>query len=107
MKPRISAKNKKRIRHLSAPSPTSTSKKYKKKKFVEPNPRPDGSIDADDLIDLPRLNEMFNRYMSCYEDATKDKTGRFGGILYSAKLNSYWALNPLILLFYTFDTFYT
>ena len=84
MKPRISAKNKKRIRHLSAPSPTSTSKKYKKKKFVEPNPRPDGSIDADDLIDLPRLNEMFNRYMSCYEDATKDKTGRFGGILYSA-----------------------
>jgi hypothetical protein len=52
---------KKRQRNLAAPSPTSTSKKYKKKKFVEPVPRPDGSIDLDDMIDLPRLNEMFNR----------------------------------------------
>jgi hypothetical protein len=75
------AKNKKRGRHNAvAPSPTSTSKKYKKKKFVEPVPRPDGSIDADDIIDLPRLNEMFNRYMACYEEATRDKNGRFGGL---------------------------
>ncbi len=74
------AGTKKRGHGVSSSSPSSTSKKYKKKKYVEPIPRPDGSIDADDVIDLPRLNEMFNRYMICYEEATREKTNRFGGL---------------------------
>lgn len=61
-------------------SSLSTSKKYKKKKRVDGLPGGEHSAEKGGKADLSRLNEMFTRYLTMYEQGTASSSTKFGGL---------------------------